>query len=191
LKRIKSDGSILHESNTSMSGSGHCHNEPLNAAQTDINNGLEFSNSEPDSMYDHEISSVHEIGVSNLRSVPFIYNSALLTAVTSRWCGGVSIKKYSLFVTASALSKFVLGILPQSLVHFISEVMNLNMAMILAIQTFWILNGFQLQATQVMEGEFCFSVFQSLFYLPSLMHKYNHDPSTKRKKNNLSWVMKY
>ncbi|KAK3159286.1 hypothetical protein QOZ80_2AG0148200 [Eleusine coracana subsp. coracana] len=69
LKRIRSDGSILHESNTSMSGIGigHFHNELLNAAQPDINGALE-----PDSIYEHESSSACESGVSNLRYTPIV-----------------------------------------------------------------------------------------------------------------------
>ncbi|XP_062220505.1 phosphoinositide phosphatase SAC3-like [Phragmites australis] len=70
LKRVKSDGSILRESNTSISGSGCCHNELFNAAQPDVKSRLQFPNLESDSMHENEISSACESGVSNLRYTP-------------------------------------------------------------------------------------------------------------------------
>ncbi|CAD6343498.1 unnamed protein product [Miscanthus lutarioriparius] len=70
LKRVKSDGTILHESNASISGSGHCHNEPLSASQPDVQNGFQFPTSETDSLHEHEISSACGSGVSHLRYTP-------------------------------------------------------------------------------------------------------------------------
>ncbi|WVZ73391.1 hypothetical protein U9M48_021702 [Paspalum notatum var. saurae] len=65
LKRIKSDGSILHESKASMPGSG-----PLVALHPDIQSGFQFPNSESDSAHENEISSACESGVSHLRYTP-------------------------------------------------------------------------------------------------------------------------
>ncbi|OEL34800.1 Phosphoinositide phosphatase SAC2 [Dichanthelium oligosanthes] len=70
LKRVKSDGSILHESIASMSGSSHCHNEPLGASQPDVQSGLQFPNLESDSVHENEVSSGYESGVSHLRYTP-------------------------------------------------------------------------------------------------------------------------
>ncbi|CAO2040443.1 unnamed protein product [Urochloa humidicola] len=70
LKRIRSDGSILHESGASISGSGHCHNEPLSASQPDVQSGLQAPNLESDSIYENEVSSGYESGVSHLRYTP-------------------------------------------------------------------------------------------------------------------------
>ncbi|XP_066383463.1 phosphoinositide phosphatase SAC3-like isoform X1 [Miscanthus floridulus] len=70
LKRVKSDGTILHESNASISGSGHCHNEPLSASQPDVQNGFQFPTSETDSLHENEISSACGSGVSHLRYTP-------------------------------------------------------------------------------------------------------------------------
>lgn len=69
LKRVKSDGTIIHESNASISGSGHCHNEPLSASQPDVQNGFQFPTSESDSLHENEISSACGSGVSHLRFV--------------------------------------------------------------------------------------------------------------------------
>jgi hypothetical protein len=70
LKRIRSDGSILHESGASISGSGHCHNEPLSASLPDVQSGLQVPNLESDSIHENEVSSGYESGVSHLRYTP-------------------------------------------------------------------------------------------------------------------------
>ncbi|KAK8463313.1 hypothetical protein SEVIR_1G349500v4 [Setaria viridis] len=70
LKRIKSDGGFLHESNASISGSGHCHNEPLSESQPDVQSGLQVPNLESDSVHENEVSSGYESGVSHLRYTP-------------------------------------------------------------------------------------------------------------------------
>ncbi|CAN6239230.1 unnamed protein product [Urochloa humidicola] len=75
LKRIRSDGSILHESGASISGSGHCHNEPLSASQPDVQSGdvqsgFQVPNLESDSIHEKEVSSGYESGVSHLRYTP-------------------------------------------------------------------------------------------------------------------------
>ncbi|KAL6911596.1 hypothetical protein ACP4OV_000401 [Aristida adscensionis] len=72
LKRVQSDGNILRESNTSMSGSGHYCSESLSAAQPDGKSGLQFPNLESDSVHDTEISSSCESGVSHLRYTPTV-----------------------------------------------------------------------------------------------------------------------
>lgn len=69
MKRIKSDGNFLHESNASISGSGRCHNEPLSESQPDVQSGLQGLNLESDSVHENEVSSGYESGVSHLRSV--------------------------------------------------------------------------------------------------------------------------
>ncbi|KAG2662060.1 hypothetical protein PVAP13_1KG521340 [Panicum virgatum] len=70
LKRIRSDGSILHESGASISGSGHCYNEPLTASQPDVQSGLQVPNLESHSIHENEVSSGYESGVSHLRYTP-------------------------------------------------------------------------------------------------------------------------
>jgi hypothetical protein len=69
LKRVKSDGTILHESNASISGSGRCHNEQLSASQPDVQNGFQFPTSESDSLHENDISSACGSGVAHLRFV--------------------------------------------------------------------------------------------------------------------------
>ncbi|AQK75509.1 Phosphoinositide phosphatase SAC3 [Zea mays] len=70
LKRVKSDGTILHESNASISGSGRCHNEQLSASQPDVQNGFQFPTSESDSLHENDISSACGSGVAHLRYTP-------------------------------------------------------------------------------------------------------------------------
>ncbi|KQK02059.1 phosphoinositide phosphatase SAC2 [Brachypodium distachyon] len=72
IKRVNSDGSILSVSKSSISGCSGCHNELLNAAQPDVNNELQFPNSESDLLYENEISSTFESEVSNTRYTPTV-----------------------------------------------------------------------------------------------------------------------
>lgn len=69
MKRIRSDGSILHETSVSISGSGHCHNELSSASKPDVQRGLQAPNMESDSVHENEASPGYESGVSHLRSV--------------------------------------------------------------------------------------------------------------------------
>uniref|UniRef100_A0A0D9VLV7 SAC domain-containing protein n=1 Tax=Leersia perrieri TaxID=77586 RepID=A0A0D9VLV7_9ORYZ len=75
MKRIRSDGSILCESNTSISGCSPCHNEDnelLNAAPPDVESGSQFPVLESDSVHDNEISLNSGSEVSNLRYTPTV-----------------------------------------------------------------------------------------------------------------------
>jgi hypothetical protein len=72
IKRVRSDGSILYGSNTSISGCSGCHNEDkelLNAAPLDVKSGSQFPVLESDSVHGNEISLTCESEVSNLRLV--------------------------------------------------------------------------------------------------------------------------
>lgn len=81
LKRIKSDGSILHESNASMPGSG-----PLIASPHDIQNGFQFPNSESDSAHENQISSACESGVSHLRYNPTVSDVVPVPRAELEYC---------------------------------------------------------------------------------------------------------
>ncbi|BAF10232.1 Os02g0782600, partial [Oryza sativa Japonica Group] len=75
IKRVRSDGSILYGSNTSISGCSGCHNEDkelLNAAPLDVKSGSQFPVLESDSVHGNEISLTCESEVSNLRYTPMI-----------------------------------------------------------------------------------------------------------------------
>ena len=58
--------------------------------------------------------------------------------------------------------KPIAGIPPQCLIiiYIMSQAVNLMIAMVRVIQTSWILNGSQIQAIQVMKGQFlcCFTL---------------------------------
>uniref|UniRef100_A0A0D3FBA5 SAC domain-containing protein n=1 Tax=Oryza barthii TaxID=65489 RepID=A0A0D3FBA5_9ORYZ len=75
IKRVRSDGSILYGSNTSISGCSGCHNEDkelLNAAPLDVKSGSQFPVLESDSVHGNEISLTCESEVSNLRYTPMV-----------------------------------------------------------------------------------------------------------------------